>query len=96
MTEKCLSNNVNTAYENRVKQITADVYSMLYLIIYLSNCLTYNLCWDWFEIEILGTVLSMKKSSTDYFVRVFRRQSWSTGLEKLWTKDVYMPELTRP
>ena len=45
-TEKCLSFNVNTAYENRVKQITADVSSLLYLIIYLSNGLTYNLCWD--------------------------------------------------
>lgn len=45
---------MNTEFENLVKQITADFYSLLFLIIYFSNGLTYNLCWDWFEIEVLS------------------------------------------
>ena len=45
---------------DRVKQITTDFYSLLYLIIYFSNGLTYYLCWDWFEIEVLGNYFQLK------------------------------------
>lgn len=51
-TEKCVT-TWTPNMRNLTKQITADFYSLLYLIIYFSNGLTYNLCWDWFEIEVL-------------------------------------------